>query len=743
MPLRRHHAKLAAPLILAFLLSACGDDGGSSSATSTTTTTSTGTSGGGGAGGGGGGAGAGSPADADGDGYSVDAGDCNDNDASVNPAAPEVCDDLRDNDCDGSQDASENDADGDGFGPCAGDCNDASATVNPAATELPGDGIDNNCDGTVDADFDSDGVTEADGDCNDLDGSVYPGAPELCFDGVDNDCDGAQDASEPDGDGDGFGPCGGDCDDTNPNANPGAPEIASNGIDDNCDYLVDGDADGDGFTVENGDCNDADAMVNPSVLEVCDDLVDNDCDGTLDTDCVTKCELAELFKTSVGCEYFAIDADNFPGYDTLPYAIVVSNTDATDAAVVTVETRSGMTWTAVQSTMVAPGTLHIFNLPDRHIDGSGVNIAGAYRVRSDVPVVAYQFQPIDGVASFTSDASLLLPSSALDRFYLDVGWGKPSAGNAQVAIVVTQDGTQINVTPNLAINAGGGIPALAANAPYAFPVLYNAGDVLQLDTSGGTTTGLSGTTITASKPVSVFTANTCANVPSQICCCDHVEEQLFGLQTWGKTYVAARHAVRNTGPTADTAWWHVIASQDMTTVSFVASPGVTGVPAAPQVLQKGQVVQLGVAGPSANPGDFLVLADKPVLVAQYMSSADATNVSSTGGDPFMAQAVPVEQFLDRYVVLAPPNWINDRMVITKPVGATVTLDGNPVPQTSFVAIANANNPAVWEVARLTVTDGVHTLSGSAPFGVMIHGYDSYDSYGYPGGLNQQVINPLN
>ncbi len=49
------------------------------------------------------GASTGCPTDADGDGYTVEAGDCNDNDASIYPGAPEVCDGL-DNDCDGAVD---------------------------------------------------------------------------------------------------------------------------------------------------------------------------------------------------------------------------------------------------------------------------------------------------------------------------------------------------------------------------------------------------------------------------------------------------------------------------------------------------------------------------------------------------------------------------------------------------------------------------------------------------------------
>ena len=138
-------------------------------------------------------------ADPDGDGYSECDGDCLEGAAGTYPGAPEECDGL-DNDCDGEIDEGV-DYDSDGYSPCNGDdCDDQNDTIHPGAPEVPYDGVDQDCDGEDLSDLDGDGHDGglAGDDCNDSDALVHPGATEDCGDVVDNDCDGWTDLMDTD-----------------------------------------------------------------------------------------------------------------------------------------------------------------------------------------------------------------------------------------------------------------------------------------------------------------------------------------------------------------------------------------------------------------------------------------------------------------------------------------------------------------------------------------------------------------
>ncbi len=279
--------------------------------------------------------------DDDGDGFTPAMGDCDDQDAYVNPDAVDGARDPfgepnDDADCDGVRDDGAIDDDLDGYAEVDGDCDDTDPDLSPGLAEVD-DGLDNDCNACVDdLDDDLDGFTECpadvrtDGegfDCDDSPGTgaaINPDAAEVPYDTIDQDCDG-EDACDLDNDGfyaspdqcvDGLACCeqngapGLDCEDTNASVNPDASEgdpaagDVPDQADNDCNGVVDDpflDLDGDGVTVLEGDCRDASptedalaAEVFPGAPELCGDHIDNDCDGLIDDRCEETLDYARI-----------------------------------------------------------------------------------------------------------------------------------------------------------------------------------------------------------------------------------------------------------------------------------------------------------------------------------------------------------------------------------------------------------------------------------------------------------------
>ncbi|MBW2529985.1 MAG: IgGFc-binding protein [Deltaproteobacteria bacterium] len=441
----------------------------------------------------------------------------------------------------------------------------------------------------------------------------------------------------------------------------------------------------------------------------------------------SPCGYAMAYRSNVGCEYWAVDMDNTTPEQ--PYAVVVSNLEAGEDVHVVVEQRTDSGYTVLDEADVPDKSTHVFMLGNNTVSGSYHLPRQAYRVTSDLPVVAYQFNPYAGLQPdnsdiCTNDGTLLIPSSGMDRYYYALGYPS-NAGTSSMNIVATEDDTTVNVTPSSAIMAGNGVPALAAGVPHTF--FMQAADVVQLNTSAD----ISGTYVEADKYVGVFAGSTCAFVPSDVSYCDHVEHQMFPVTTWGTQFVAARSPIRSINQQPENDYWRIMASEDGTTIA--TNPTVPGIPG---TMNAGQVVEVGVNY------DFHITASAPILVGQFLTGHEGTDVpfESAGGDPAFALTAPTAQFMTSYVFLAPEKYLSDWLVITHPNGLDVLLD----------TILTSENPdcitwpfdAEWEITRCLIEDFTHTVDAAEPVGITVWGYGGRVSYGYTGGLDLEVINPV-
>ncbi|MGI5864778.1 MAG: IgGFc-binding protein [Myxococcales bacterium] len=174
--------------------------------------------------------------------------------------------------------------------------------------------------------------------------------------------------------------------------------------------------------------------------------------------CYDPCGQAARESSYQGCEYWAAVTTNsqldgmFKGgandgtqpTEVSEYAIVVSNPNAT-AVKVKVTRKAGSSEVVSPSSpspdangfiTVQPGALQIIRLPWQAVSGTGL-LPYAYHVVSDLPITAYQFNPVGAYVgsvpelnpltgectncSYTNDGSLLIPAHILGAAYVVLG----------------------------------------------------------------------------------------------------------------------------------------------------------------------------------------------------------------------------------------------------------------------------------------------------------------------------------
>jgi hypothetical protein len=369
-------------------------------------------------------------------------------------------------------------------------------------------------------------------------------------------------------------------------------------------------------------------------------------------------------------------------------------------------------------------------MPRMDVDGTGIT-QNAVHIRSSMPVIAHQFNPLNNERVYSNDASLLLPVNALGQQYYVMNWPTqvlacipnfcPPSQHAYITIVATSPGdTAVLVNSTARIAPGGGINEIPPNVGRNF--VLQQGDVLNLEARAGLGSrenDLTGTFVAANQPIAVFAGHEQAvignNSELESCCADHLEQQLFPLESWGQYYVANFSPGR--GEKVD--HWRIVAGEDNVTITTnPPQPGANNV-----TLNRGQFVQF-YSGQS-----FEVRGTGKILVGQFLVSAQQTSAGT--GDPAFTLMVPVERFREDYYVLTPSGYSSDYLVIVRPSGVAITLDAVPVSETSFSPVGSGQ----YEIASVSVTAGVHVLEGSAPFGVTAYGFNRAVSYAYPGGLD--------
>ncbi len=445
--------------------------------------------------------------------------------------------------------------------------------------------------------------------------------------------------------------------------------------------------------------------------------------------------LISLAFSSIGQEFSNRGKEFWVGYGYHQIMTTTNSQDmvlyfSADAAATVIVDIPGIGWTKTYS--VAANSVVVSDpMPktvsqDATLKSEGISSKGIH-ITSTQPIVAYAHIS----ATPASGATLLFPVNTLGQDYYSVNFkqlSNASNSNSWAYVVATEDNTTVEITPSAnAINHNVGIP---------FTVNLNKGQIYNLlgtvNNFGGPV--YSGVDLTGSrirsvsssgsscKKIAVFSGSgrmsiTCnGSAPSS----DNFIQQVFPSAAWGKKYLT----VPTTGLSNN--YFRVVVS-DPTTVVSVDGSTISG-------LTNGFYYEFMSNVPK------LITSDKPVMVAQYITSAADGGAATCGnnygdlGDPEMIYLSPIEQTIDTINLYSTPkdaiseHHIN--VIIKTADIATFKLDG--VASSAFVIHPK---DATYSYAVFNVGSGQHKLQAGGGFNAIAYGYGYKESYGYNAGTN--------
>ncbi len=418
--------------------------------------------------------------------------------------------------------------------------------------------------------------------------------------------------------------------------------------------------------------------------------------------------------------------------------------------------RYGQSWIHTFS-VADPAAMYTFAVPAMQFELEGFNNSGvipsfneqneqvalqSFRVTTDADVTVYAMSR----SYKSSDAFLVLPVDALGRHYAVLSYNSNGRANgpvldgfstpSQFAIVATEDNTEVEIAPAQPTWENGMAEqrfVLQAGECYLVQAEISRGQLL---------TDLTGTKITTSSPVAVFSGHQRATIPieqsSELRTRDYLIEQLPPVEAWGYRALAIPYPAAHNQTSSGNDLVRILAFYDSTHVV------ING--AATAVLAAGNYYEQALLQP------LRIEATSPVLVAQYKKTSRADmEAAGKSGDPFMMLIPPEEQFLASYrfinpqVELSIPEPPFFKPIVFQEQYATIVipqshissfrLDGSSVATDMFQPVPGTQ----WMYAQLPLSDGVHSAEAGTGFGLYVYGYGEADSYGYTGGMRAALI----
>ncbi|MCI5222702.1 MAG: hypothetical protein D3924_08545 [Candidatus Electrothrix sp. AR4] len=307
----------------------------------------------------------------------------------------------------------------------------------------------------------------------------------------------------------------------------------------------------------------------------------------------------------------------------------------------------------------------------------------------------------------SSDAALALPVDTMNTEYRVTTYLQGAKdGTPEFIVVAENDATTVTITPP-------GEPPTA--------VVLNRGEGYFVHNDGDEDSDLTGTKISADKPVGMTNGNRCVSYDGGFC--DHIFEVAPPVQTWGNMIPVA-----NIPETPLGVRYKILASRDNTDVLRDGSSIAT--------LNSGEYILTDRLS-----GDHIFSSEYPIFVAQFMENRKDSG-GDPEGDPSMGNMTPAEQYMTNYTfsTVGEEQFIEHNVTIIAQLSdvGSLLLDESTVDASLFTQIGTSD---YW-VARILLDEGVHSTESANPHGITVEGFNKKDSYLYTGGAKFDFINPI-
>ena len=371
-----------------------------------------------------------------------------------------------------------------------------------------------------------------------------------------------------------------------------------------------------------------------------------------------------------------------------------------DPVLVTIETLRGFSFTGFvinneTLSVEIPNTFQVFSGQERD-KGIRVTAEG----QSSIVVYGLNYD------TFTSDAFLALPCDRLPiEQYEYYGLTYDGSSLSHFVVVGCEDNTVVQI----------GSETIELNSMETY--LWESNSV-------------TGIRVLSNRPLVLYAGHRCTTVPSSSTACDHLTEQVPPTAIWGTTFITASLAGRASGDL-----YRILASQNSTSFRVNCSN-----------FDEELTYNLTTSGAwqeiSTPANTFCsISSNNPLLVMQFGLGNSHDNI----GDPFAMLITPIEQYSNNYVFNVLPEFSTNYITI-------YTSPEHFQPQSIFVDDFNLEN-ATWTavycsnaicgyITNVTLIAGEHQLyhaDVASSIGVSAYGFNAFNSYGYPGGLQLEPV----